>query len=132
MRNCLNVLFLILTNQYSSRFYSFFNKKKTSEENKTNLDFISSIWDDDHILRLDEKNCQCLRCTKLFQEIKSTKTLAHVLRKEGMHIKSCSVPKKKAHVTGYNLFEKKCSAVKHVHVTNLDDYWAIRSNFRME
>ena len=41
--------------QYYSTFRSFFNKEKTSAETETKLEFISSIWDDDHILRLDEK-----------------------------------------------------------------------------
>ena len=36
-------------------FHSFFNKEKTSSETTTNMDFISSIWDDDHIRRLDGK-----------------------------------------------------------------------------
>ena len=44
-----------LTSQYSPAFHSFFNKEKTSAETSTKLDFISSIWDDDHIQRLDEK-----------------------------------------------------------------------------
>ena len=41
--------------QSSSAFYSFFNEEKTSTETETKLDFISFIWDDDHILRFDEK-----------------------------------------------------------------------------
>ena len=34
----------------------FFNNEKTCAETENRLDFISSIWDDDHILRLDENN----------------------------------------------------------------------------
>ena len=41
--------------QSSSEFHSFFNEEKTSAETETKLDFISYIWDDDHILRLNEK-----------------------------------------------------------------------------
>ena len=50
------------TSQSSSTFYLFFNKEKTSAETKTKLDLIISIWDDDHILRLDEKydNTYCI------------------------------------------------------------------------
>ena len=51
---------LSTTIQSSSTFHSFFNKEKTSAETETKLDFISSIWNDDHILRLDERNWQCL------------------------------------------------------------------------
>ena len=44
------------TSQSSSKFHLLFDKEKTSTETETNLDFISSIWDDDHILMLDGKN----------------------------------------------------------------------------
>ena len=37
-------------------FHSFFNKEKISPETETKLDFISSTWYDDHILKLDEKS----------------------------------------------------------------------------
>ena len=43
------------TSQYFSAFHSFLNKENTSVETETKLDFISSIWDDDHIWRIDEK-----------------------------------------------------------------------------
>ena len=43
------------TRKSSPAFNSFFNKENTSAETATKLDFISSIWDDDHIWRLDEK-----------------------------------------------------------------------------
>ena len=41
------------TSQYFSAFHTFLNKEKTSAETETKLDFVSSIWDDDHIWRLD-------------------------------------------------------------------------------
>ena len=44
------------TSQSFSTFHLFFNRKKTKTETKTMLDFISSILDNYHILRLDEKN----------------------------------------------------------------------------
>ena len=89
------------TSQSSPSFHSFFNKENTSAETATKLDLISSIWDDDHIWRLDEKNWQCLRCNQSFQGIIATKALAHVLGKKGMHIKCCYVPKDKYHITRY-------------------------------
>ena len=55
-------------------------------ENK--LDIVSSIWYDDHILRLDEKNCQCLWCNTGFQGINYTKFIYHILGEKGMHIKA--------------------------------------------
>ena len=74
-------------NQSSSKFHSFFNKENTSAETKTKLDFILYIWDDDHILKLDENNCQCLWCNTSFQGINATKALADVLWKKGIYIK---------------------------------------------
>ena len=56
------------TIQSSTVFHSFFNKEKTSAETATKLDFISSIWDDDHIWRLDEKNGNAYGVIKLFKE----------------------------------------------------------------
>ena len=66
------------TSQYSPAVHSFFNKEKTTAETTTKLGFISSIWDDDHIRRLDEKNWQLLWCNQTFQGINATKALAHV------------------------------------------------------
>ena len=61
-------------------------KRHVQKLNK--LDFISSIWDDDHIHRIDENNCQCLWCNKLIQINNDTKNLSRVLGKKGMHVKS--------------------------------------------
>ena len=63
------------------------------------MDFISYIWDDDHIRRLDEKKLQCLWCNQSFQGINDTNALAHVLGKKGMRIKICYVAKEKYHTT---------------------------------
>ena len=89
------------TSQYYSTFHSLFKRENTSTETKTKLDHISSIWDDDKILRLDEKNLQWLWCNTIFQGINDTKALAHVLGKKGVNIKSCYVPKEKAHIKIY-------------------------------
>ena len=59
---------------------------------KLSLISFSSIWDDDHILSLDEKNWQCLWCNVSFQGINTTKDLDHILGKKGIHNKSCYVP----------------------------------------
>ena len=56
------------TSQSSPAFHSFFNKEKTSAETATKLDFISSIWDDDHIKRLDEKTGNTYGVINVFKE----------------------------------------------------------------
>ena len=70
--------------QSSSKFHSFFNMEETSAETETKLDLISSIWDDDHILGLDENNWKYLWCTKVLQGINATNDLANLLGKKGM------------------------------------------------
>ena len=56
------------TSQSYPEFHSFFNKEKTSAETATKLDIISSIWDDDHIRRVDEKTGNAYGVIKLFKE----------------------------------------------------------------
>ena len=56
------------TSQSSPAFHSFFNKEKTSAETATKLDIIPSIWDDDHIRRLDKKTGNAYGVIKLFKE----------------------------------------------------------------
>ena len=89
------------TSQSSLSFHLFFNKVKASAETETKLDLISSIWDNDHILRLDEKNRKCLWCNTSFQGINANKALDRVLGKKGMHIKSCYVTREKSHIIRY-------------------------------
>ena len=106
------------TSQSYPGFHSFFNKEKTSAETATKLNFISYIWVDDHIRRLDEKNWQCLWCNQTFQGINATKALAHVLGKKGMHIKICYVAKDKSQTTRYQDLQNYEQARKGV----LHDY----------
>ena len=73
--------------QSFSKYYYLSITKKTCAETETKLDSISSIWDNDHILRLDEKKWYCLWCNKSFQGINATMALAYILGKKGMHIK---------------------------------------------
>ena len=56
------------TSQSSPEFHSFFNKEKISAETATKLNIISSIWDDDHIRRVDEKTGNDYGVIKLFKE----------------------------------------------------------------
>ena len=85
---------LSYASQSSSKFHSFFNKENTSVKTETKLNFISSIWDHHHILRLEEKNRKCLWRTKVLLGINADKDLPHILGKKGTHIKCCYVPAK--------------------------------------
>ena len=81
--------------------HSFFNKEKTRAETETRIYLISSIWGDNHIMSLNENNWKFLWYNKVFQGINATKALAPVMGNEGVHIKSCYVPKDKAHKRRY-------------------------------
>ena len=78
--------------QFLSKYHSLFKNEETCAKTERRLDFIASIWDYDHILRIDINNRQCLCCTKTFQGINSNKALSQVLGKKGMHIKNNYVP----------------------------------------
>ena len=47
------------TSQSLSKIHSLSNNEKACAGKETKLDFISSIWDEDLIQRLDENNWQC-------------------------------------------------------------------------
>ena len=81
---------------------------------KKNLDCILSIWDDDHIHRVDETNWRCLWFNKISQGINSTKYLAQVLGKKGMHIKICFAYMEKSHITVYQELHNFKAAQKGV------------------
>ena len=80
------------TSQYLSSFHSLFNNEKACAEKETKLDFISSIWDDDHIQMFDENKWQCLWCNKIFQGINATEALARVLKKRVCILKTFTQP----------------------------------------
>ena len=80
--------------QLLPKYHYLFNNEKTCTETEKNIDYVSSIWDDDQILRLDKKNWQCLWYNKNFQGIDAIKDISHVLRNKDVRIKSCYVLRK--------------------------------------
>ena len=84
-----------------SKFHPFFNKEKIGAETETKPDFISSIWDDDQILRIDENKWKWLWCTKLSQGNNAAKALDCALGKKVMYNNRCYDSKEKAHITRY-------------------------------
>ena len=98
--------------QLLSKYNYLLNHEKTYAETETRLDFISFIWEDYHIMRLDENIWQCLWCNTMFQIINATKSISHILGKKGIYIKSCYVPKDKAHIKIYQGPQKYKQAQK--------------------
>ena len=61
-------------------------------ENSFNIVVISStssIWEDDHIEKLEKNQWKCLWCNAKFQGINATQSLAHVIGTKCGHIKRC-------------------------------------------
>ena len=53
------IMFFIVSDsaiQSYLKFHPLFNTDKACEETETKLDFVSYIWDDDRIHRIDESN----------------------------------------------------------------------------
>ena len=65
------------------------------------IDFILSIWDDDHIRRLGKNMWQCFWCNNIFQGINSPKSLDHLHRTKVVNIKNCYDSMRKSHWVRY-------------------------------
>ena len=72
------------------------------------------IWDDDHVLGIDEHNWKCLWCTKKTQGFNATKALSHVLGKKDMHIKCYYTYMDKYGITRYQYLKDFKQAWKGV------------------
>ena len=70
------------TSQSSPEFHSFFNKENTSAETATKLSFISSICDDVHIWRLDEKTGNAYGVINVFKKLMILRLCSRI-REEG-------------------------------------------------
>ena len=70
------------------------------------VDFLSSIWDDDRIERLDVNTWNGIWCDNTFQGINVTGDLDHVMGAKGTHIKSYSAAIEKYHLTRYQQLRK--------------------------
>ena len=61
-----------------------FGRKQSNSNNIAVLTSIKSIWDDDHIEKLEYNQRKCLWCDFKFQGINTTKALAHVIETKYM------------------------------------------------
>ena len=85
----------------SPYLHHMFQQSYSSPRMNYALNFISSIWEDNRIEKLDNNQCDCLWCDIPFQGINATKALAHVLGIRIMHIKSFLTPFGKHHLSRY-------------------------------
>ena len=78
------------------------------------LNFISSIWEDDHIEKLDNNHWECLWCDNTFQGINDTRYLTRVLWIRGMHIRCYVSAIDKNHLSRYKYLRHYKAAKKNV------------------
>ena len=76
-----------------------FNNEKGVCRKRHPFYFISSIWDDDNIQRLEGNNWHFLWYYKTFKGINATMVLSHIPQKKGMNVKKAYIDK--SHTTKY-------------------------------
>ena len=101
-----------------SKYHLRFGHKPSKSDNMTVITSIKSIWEDDHIENLEDKQWKRLWCDVTFQGINATKALAHVIGTKSMHIKRCTDSIDQAHISRYKELQKIKDAKKGL----LNDY----------
>ena len=101
-----------------SKYHLIFGRKPSNSKNIAVLTSIESIWDDDHIEKLEDNQWKCLWCGFTFQGINVTKALAHVIGTKCMHIKRYTASIDQSHISRYKELQKIKAAKKGI----LNDY----------
>ena len=101
-----------------SKYHLLFGCKPSRSNNIAVLTSIKSIWDDDHIEKLEDNQWKCLWCDFTFQGIKATKDLAYVIGTKCMHIKRCTASIDQDHISRYKELQQIKAAKKGL----LNDY----------
>ena len=73
-----------------SEYHLVFSRKPLYSGNIEVISSISSIWEDNHIEKLDNNQWKCLWCYVKFQVNNATKDLARVIGTKFMHKKRCT------------------------------------------
>ena len=73
-----------------SKYHLLFSQKPLNSGNIDVLSPISSIWEDDHIEKLENDQGKCIWCNVKVQGINATKSLSHDIGTKCMHIKRCT------------------------------------------
>ena len=73
-----------------SKYNLLFSHKPSKSGNISVLSYISSIWEEEHIEKLEDNQWKCLWCDVKFQVINATKSLAHVIGTECININRCT------------------------------------------
>ena len=101
-----------------SNYHLLFSRKPLHSGNNKGLSSISSIWEDDHIEKLENNHWKCLYRDFKFQGINATKSLVHVIGTKFMHIMRC-----RASIDQYCLSRyKELQQIKSANKGLLNDY----------
>ena len=84
-----------------SKYHLLFSCKLSNSGNIAVLSSISSIWEDEHIEKLEDNQWKCLWCDVKFQGINETKAQAHVIVTKSMQIKRCKDSIDQAYLSRY-------------------------------
>ena len=101
-----------------SKYHLIFSPKPLHSGNFEVLSSISSIWEDDHVEKLENNQWKCLWCNVKFQGINETKSLTGVIGTKCMHIKRYISSIDQYHLSIYKELQKNKSAKKDL----LNDY----------
>ena len=118
------LFFISDTSSYSSsKTHHLFCKTESSSRLEAILNFISYIWEDYCIEKLEDNKWKCFWCVITFQGINATKSLAYALVTRDMHTKSCNTSIDKSHLSRYKdihkyRYSKKNIINDHLHKLN--------------
>ena len=101
-----------------AKYHLLFGRKPSNSKNIAVLTSIKSIWDDDHIEKLEDNQWKCLWCDFTFQGVNATKALARVIGTKCMYIKWCTASTNQAHISRYKELQQIKAAKKGL----LNDY----------
>ena len=95
-----------------SKYHLLFGHKPSNSKNIAVLTSIKSIWDDDHVEKLEDNQWKCVWCDFTFQGINATKALAHVIGTKCMHIKGWTDSIDQSHISRYKELQQIKAAKK--------------------
>ena len=110
-----------------SKYHHHKSWKPLHAGNTEVLSSIISIWEDDHIEKLENNQWKCLWCNVKFQGINATKAIAHVIGTKCVHIKRRRASIDQDHLSRYKDLQQIKAAKKGL----LNDYSQKMISFRI-
>ena len=101
-----------------SKYHLLFSRKPPNSGNIAFLSSISSIWEDNHIEKLENNQWKCLWCDFKFKGINATKSLARVIETKCIHIKRYTASIDQVYLSRY----KQLQQIKTSNKGLLNDY----------